>query len=299
MLTFTPVAGASGDPYTSFTFKVNDGTDDSAADYTMSITVNTAPTAANNTVAMARNTAYAFMADDFGFADDDAGDTLDSVKIVTPPALGTLALDGTAVRADGVVTTAQLDAGDLTFTPVPGATGDPYTSFTFKVNDGTDDSASDYTMSIAVSAAPTGADKTVETARNTAYAFMADDFGFEDDDAGDTLESVKIITPPASGTLALDGTEVLADAVVTTAQLDAGELTFTPVAGATGKPYTSFTFKVNDGTLDSAAAYTMSIAVNTAPTGADNTVATAQNTAYAFMAGRLRLRRHGYRRHAG
>ena len=285
MLTFTPVAGASGDPYTSFTFKVNDGTDDSAADYTMSITVNTAPTAANNTVAMARNTAYAFMADDFGFADDDAGDTLDSVKIVTPPALGTLALDGTAVMADGVVTTAQLDAGDLTFTPVPGATGDPYTSFTFKVNDGTDDSASDYTMSIAVSAAPTGADKTVETARNTAYAFMADDFGFEDDDAGDTLESVKIITPPASGTLALDGTEVMADAVVTTAQLDAGELTFTPVAGATGKPYTSFTFKVNDGTLDSAAAYTMSIAVNTAPTGADNTVATAQNTAYAFMAG--------------
>ena len=285
MLTFTPVAGASGDPYTSFTFKVNDGTDDSAADYTMSITVNTAPTAANNTVAMARNTAYAFMADDFGFADDDAGDTLDSVKIVTPPALGTLALDGTEVMADGVVTTAQLDAGDLTFTPVPGAIGDPYTSFTFKVNDGTDDSASDYTMSIAVSAAPTGADKTVETARNTAYAFMADDFGFEDDDAGDTLESVKIITPPASGTLALDGTEVMADDVVTTAQLDAGELTFTPVAGATGKPYTSFTFKVNDGTLDSAAAYTMSIAVNTAPTGTDNTVATARDTAYAFMAG--------------
>ena len=283
-LIFTPVAGASGDPYASFTFKVNDGTDDSAADYTMSITVNTAPTAANNTVAMAQNTAYAFMADDFGFADDDAGDTLDSVKIVTPPALGTLALDGTEVMADGVVTKAQLDNGDLTFMPLAGATGDPYASFTFKVNDGTDDSAAAYTMSIAVSAAPTGADKTVETARNTAYAFMADDFGFADDD-GDTLDSVKIITPPPLGTLALDGTEVMADDVVTKTQLDAGDLTFTPVDGASGKPYTSFTFKVNDGTLDSAAAYTMSIAVNTAPTGADNTVATARDTAYAFMAG--------------
>ena len=113
---------------------------------------NTAPTAANNTVATAQGTAYSFTAGDFGFDDADTGDTLASVKIVTPPALGTLALDGTAVLADAVVTKAQIDGDMLTFTPVAGASGAPYTTFTFKVNDGTDDSANAYTMTIDVTA---------------------------------------------------------------------------------------------------------------------------------------------------
>ena len=117
-------------------------------------TTNTAPTAADKTVTTGEDRAYAFTADDFGFDDDDAGDTLASVTIVTPPALGTLALDGTAVMADDVVTKAQIDGDMLTFTPARDAHGDPYTTFTFTVNDGTDDSASAYTMTIDVTDAP-------------------------------------------------------------------------------------------------------------------------------------------------
>ena len=228
---------------------------------------NTAPTAANNTVTTGVGTAYTFTEDDFGFADADAGATLASVKIVTVPAKGTLALDGTAVALNDVVTKAQIDGDMLTFTPVAGASGDPYTTFTFKVNDGTVDSASAYTMTIDVTAAPvtntapTGADKTVTTNENTAYIFTADDFGFMDADTGATLASVKIVTVPTPGTLALDGTEAIADQVVTQAQIDGNMLTFTPVAGASGDAYASFTFKVNDGTVDSASAYTMTIKV--------------------------------------
>ena len=117
-------------------------------------TTNTAPTAANNTVTTGEDRAYAFEADDFGFDDDDAGATLASVTIVTLPMVGTLALDGTAVMADDVVTTAQIDGDMLTFTPARDAHGDPYTTFTFTVNDGTDDSASAYTMTIDVTDAP-------------------------------------------------------------------------------------------------------------------------------------------------
>ena len=117
-------------------------------------TTNTAPTAADKTVTTGEDRAYAFTADDFGFADDDAGDTLASVTIVTPPALGTLALDDTAVMADDVVTKAQIDGDMLTFTPARDAHGAPYTTFTFTVNDGTDDSASAYTMTIDVTDAP-------------------------------------------------------------------------------------------------------------------------------------------------
>ena len=117
-------------------------------------TPNTAPTAADKTVTTGEDRAYAFTADDFGFDDADAGATLASVTIVTLPALGTLALDGTAVMADDVVTKAQIDGDMLTFTPARDAHGDPYTTFTFTVNDGTDDSASAYTMTIDVTDAP-------------------------------------------------------------------------------------------------------------------------------------------------
>ena len=111
---------------------------------------NTAPTAADNTVTTGADTAYAFTAADFVYVDADS-DALASVKIVTVPTPGELALDGTAVLADAVVTKAgEIDDGDLIFTPVAGATGDPYATFTFKVNDGTVDSASAYTMTIDV-----------------------------------------------------------------------------------------------------------------------------------------------------
>ena len=126
--------------------------------YTVVVTraaaTNTPPTAANNTVTTGEDRAYAFTADDFGFDDADAGATLASVTIVTVPAAGTLALDGTAVLADDVVTKAQIDGDMLTFTPARDAHGAPYTTFTFTVNDGTDDSASAYTMTIDVTDAP-------------------------------------------------------------------------------------------------------------------------------------------------
>ena len=86
--------------------------------------------------------------------DADAGAALASVKIVTPPALGTLALDGTAVVALDDVTKAQIDGDMLTFRPALNADGDAYTTFTFKVNDGTDDSTSAYTMTIDVTDSP-------------------------------------------------------------------------------------------------------------------------------------------------
>ena len=55
---------------------------------TAATTPNTAPTAANKTVTTGEDRAYAFTADDFGFDDADAGATLASVTIVTPPMAG-------------------------------------------------------------------------------------------------------------------------------------------------------------------------------------------------------------------
>ena len=113
---------------------------------------NTAPTAADGEVTTNEDTAYAFDAGDFNFADADTGDVLASVTVVTLPAAGVLALDGAPVTADQSVAKADLDADSLVYTPPAHANGDDFASFTFRVSDGTDESASTYTMTVDVTA---------------------------------------------------------------------------------------------------------------------------------------------------
>ncbi|MDE0693108.1 MAG: putative Ig domain-containing protein, partial [Gammaproteobacteria bacterium] len=88
--------------------------------------------------------------------------------------------------------------------------------------------------------APTAADNTVTTDEDTAYTFAASDFNFADADAGDTLASVTITTLESAGDLDLDGTDVIANQVVTKADIDASKLTFTPAENANGSAYATF-----------------------------------------------------------
>ncbi|MHC5542642.1 hypothetical protein ACYOEI_30825, partial [Singulisphaera rosea] len=49
-----------------------------------------------------------------------------------------------------------------------------------------------------------------------------------------------------AGSLTLNGTAVTSGLVILVADINAGKLKFAPAAGATGSPYTSFTFRVRD-----------------------------------------------------
>ena len=226
-------------------------------------TPNTAPTAANNTVTTAAGTAYAFTADDFGFADTDTGDTLASVKIVTPPAAGALALDGTAVMAEQVVTKADIDDDKLTFTPVAGASGDPYATFTFKVNDGTDDSADAYTMTIGVTAVnPATGAPAISGAAAVGQALTASTSGIEDVDgltgASFTYQWVRV---DADGTSNEEDISVATLASYTLVAADVGKrvrvrVTFNDDAGNAEGPLTSEAFP-SSGTVGSANALTI------------------------------------------
>ena len=118
------------------------------------LVTNAAPTATTGEVTTADDTDYTFAASDFNYMDGDS-DALASVKIVTLPAIGmdTLEFDGTAITLSDLpktVTATELGDNKLVYAPVSGGTGDDYFSFTFRVNDGTVDSASAYTMYIDV-----------------------------------------------------------------------------------------------------------------------------------------------------
>ncbi|MCY4451066.1 MAG: Ig-like domain-containing protein, partial [Immundisolibacterales bacterium] len=286
-LIFAPAANANGAGYASFTFRVNDGDAESDDAYTMTIdvtAVNDAPTSADNTVTTNEDTAYAFAATDFAFTDLDTGDVLASVTVATLPGAGALTLSGAAVTTGQSVPADDL--GTLVFTPAANANGASYASFTFRVSDGDAETGEAYTMTIDVTAvndAPTSADSTVTTNEDTAYTFSSSDFAFDDVDTGDVLASVTVATLPGAGSLALGDASVTAGQSVPADDL--GTLVFTPAANANGASYASFTFRVGDGEAESGEAYTMTIdvtAVNDAPTSADNTVTTNEDTAYTF-----------------
>ena len=170
---------------------------------------NTAPTASDGTVTTAEDTAYEFGASDFNFADTDSGDVLERVKIVTLPAAGSLTLSGAAVSADGTVTRAQLDNGDLEYAPAANEYGEDIASFTFKVSDGTAESAATYTMTIdvdAVNDAPTGAPAIVGEPR-AGVTLMLDLKGIVDADGLPSADGFEITwfhvgsqSPLATGT---------------------------------------------------------------------------------------------------
>ena len=63
---------------------------------------------------------------------------------------GTLTLNGSAVTLNQVISKADIDSGLLTFAPATDANGTGYDSFDFEVHDGTEYSASSYSMTVDV-----------------------------------------------------------------------------------------------------------------------------------------------------
>lgn len=249
--TYTPVANYNGS--VSFTYKVNDGALDSTiSTVTINVTaVNDAPTLAA-TQSLSTNEDTVLNLNLTAGVDVD-GDTL-TYNIVTTPASGTLSCTGGTSRA-------------CIYTPVANFNGS--TTFTYRVNDGALNSTTN-TVTITVTAvndAPTlAATQSVTTNEDTVLNFSLTAGA---DTEGSTLSYV-VLTSPASGTLSCTGGTSRA-------------CTYTPAANVTGA--VTFTYKVNDGSLDSTSAtVTINITpVNDAPTlAATQSVSTNEDTAITF-----------------
>ena len=118
----------------------------------------------------------------------------------------------------------------------------------------------------STNALPLSDDAEVTTQENVPYAFSTADFPFNDADAGDMFEGIRITGLTSVGSLTYDGNAVAANQEIAAADL--GLLVFTPNANEFGSNYDSFSFQVYDGTAYSANSFTMTIDVeeNTATT---------------------------------
>ncbi len=230
-LTYTPNTNFSGSD--SLAFKANDGILDSAV-ATISITVtgiNQAPTANAQSVAVAEDSSLAIT---LSGSDPEAAAL--TFTVVTGPAHGILSGTG------------------ATRTYAPAANYNGADSFTFKVNDGSLDSAV-ATVSITVTAvndAPVANSLNATTTLNVALAATLT--GSDVDGCSGQTFTYAVTSQPANGMVApTSGVAVCSNGILT-----AG-VTYTPTTGFTGS--NAFSFKLNDGTVDSASA-TIAVAVN-------------------------------------
>ncbi len=231
-LKFIPVANANGTGYDSFSFSVNDGTTDSVSSYTQTIdvtAVNDAPLATSISLNTIENTTASGVLN----ANDPDGDAL-TYSLLSNASIG-------------VVTITNASTGTYSYTPNANATGTD--SFTYRVNDGLLNSNT-ATVSVnitLVNVAPLASNATLNTNEDSVAngSLVATD--------GDSDPLIYSIVSNASlGIVALTN-------------ISTGTYTYTPNTNATGTD--SFTFKVNDGLLDSNIA-TVSvniIAVNDVP----------------------------------
>ena len=187
---------------------------------------------------------------------------------------GTVSLSGSPSVSGATVTLTLAAALAATDTDVKVSYAKPGSGTDNRLKDAAGNEVADFTDQAVstTNTAPTAADSEVTATESTDYPFTANDFGYSDAN-GDTLASVKVTSLPGAGLgqLVLDGSTITSASaespqVVTKAQLDGGELVYRPVAGQFGNDLASFTFRVNDGTVDSADAYTMTVDVDAAST---------------------------------
>ncbi|MGI4849239.1 MAG: DUF4347 domain-containing protein [Janthinobacterium lividum] len=143
---------------------------------------------------------------------------------------------------------------------------------------------------------PLGADKTVATLEDHSYTFSVGDFGFSDpqDNPVDAFAGVFLASLPAVGSLTNGGMAVAVNSLISAADIGAGKLVYSPLAGDHGAALARFTFKVKDnggaaiaGSDTDQIARTMTIdvvSVNNAPTGSDHMLTVQAGLSYVFDA---------------
>ncbi|KFF03167.1 Ig-like domain-containing protein, partial [Flavobacterium reichenbachii] len=240
---FTYVHNGGETTSDSFTYKANDGSLDSNT-ITVEITVNPindAPVANDDTNQSIPSTAAATLINALTATDVDG--TIVNYTILTLPAKGTLALSGNPIAVNQVLTPAE--AAMITYDPSGTFTG--VDSFTFTATDNSGASAVAAIISIPVgNKAPTANDDTNSNIPSRAGATAINALTAADTDG--TIVNYIVLTLPSHGTLALSGTAVTVNQVLTPAQ--AAMLTYDPSGTFSGNDTFTFTAADNSGAVD-------------------------------------------------
>ncbi|MER2491498.1 ELWxxDGT repeat protein [Catenovulum sediminis] len=245
-----------GDYTETVTITVDDGTNTTSYAHNLVVSVHVNPTSQNMNIALAEDVSKTFSVNDFEFSPAQQGDTFHAVIISSLPSKGNITLNNSNVVVNQSVNVDDL--ASLVYTPAENESGSPYTTFGFKVSDGSQLSV-EYTATINVSAVDDAPEINIATshnyiANNNSYAILLNSTDAEGDSIGYTAAS-------------LDTTKASVEIVN-------GELVVTPLNGAEG----SVTVVVNAVANGQVSSQQITIDLTTpAKTSLDNLVANKWN----------------------
>ncbi len=254
-VTFTPTLNFNG--AATFTYHANDGTVNSnSATVTVNVAaVNDAPVAVNDILAATEDTVITYTAAQLLGNDIDIdGNPLTIASV-----------------ANGIGGTVVLNAdGSVTFTPTANFNG--AANFTYQANDGTVNSNSaTVTVNVAaVNDAPVAVNDILTATEDTAITYTALQLLGNDTDVDGNPLTIASVANGTGGTVVLN-----AD----------GSVTFTPDLNFNGAA--NFTYHVNDGSVNSNSAATVTVnvaAVNDAPVANNDTLIATEDTAITYTA---------------
>ncbi|RZJ31999.1 MAG: hypothetical protein EON85_02480, partial [Brevundimonas sp.] len=265
---------------------------------TLNTSYNTAPSVgANSALTLAEGATGTITAAALDFNDAEQADSAIVYTITTAATNGTLYRNGVALTLNDTFSQADINNGLIAYVHNGGETTGA--SFGFSVSDGTvtvTGQTFNFTVT-PVNDAPAGSDATFELTEDGAHVFAAADFGFSDLDEGDAFAGVVFTTLPTNGVIVVvdSGGAVVqtltAGQSVTAAQLAAGLVQYRPVANESGEFFDNFTFQVlDDGGTDAGGVdrdqspntFTFDVtAVNDAPVGQNDAVATGESAVYS------------------
>ncbi len=285
-LTFTANLNAEiGNGYNSFTFKTFDGRlySNDAFTFTINIEDTLNPLSSNTSANVLQGDTLVFATNNFPYV--DAGNVSSNLVSITVAETlanterGLLELNGSNVASNTVISANSIANGELTFTAnLYAEVGNGYNTFTFFVNDGVQNSDNAYVFTINMEdrLEPLSSNTSANVFQGNAFTFGTNTFPYIDaGNTGTNLQSIRIITALANterGLLELNGSNVVANTVVSANSIANGELVFTANINAdVGNNYNSFTYRVSDGLLESINAYSFAINIEDTiePTGAN------------------------------
>ncbi|KAA5824564.1 tandem-95 repeat protein, partial [Algibacter amylolyticus] len=281
-ITFDPEAGFTGS--STITYTVNDEDGNPTNEATVTVTVQDNPIAQDDVKEdNASGTAVTLNV----IADNGKGEDSDSDGIIDPSTVTITTPGATDSDSDGDNDTLVVsgegtwildEAGNLTFTPESGFTGNP-TAITYTVEDNEGNESNEATVTVTYimvsDIAPIAEDDEdlANTPGSTVIINVTEDNGNgadSDEDGSVSVTTVTITTPGATDTTSDGDNDTLVVANEGTWTLDeGGNLTFVPEAGFTGNPTPiSYTIEDNDGNVSNEA--TVTIGYSLCPNGTDS-----------------------------
>ena len=286
-LIYEPVAHDVAGSFFNFRVEDNKGTL-SAAIYTFTLNITPdadAPTAQNTSISIDEDAVHNFAANDFDFADEDAGDTLAKILFKNFAGQGSLLFNGSAVAADD-----EIDVADLSNLTYQTAANDIQPStLEYRVIDSSSQSlvsAANTVLTLNINPIadnPTASDNVISVVEDSAYTLKTADFGFADVD-GDTFAQVRVESWSGNGDLAYNGSNVAVGDLIDVSTLT--NLIFTPTTNDVNDGL--FSFKVVDSANDESLAQLITFDIapeDDMPTSADKLLTLNEDVSHTFALG--------------